>query len=132
MNRAVAFALLSFAFPAALRAGHRHHPFTSTTTVHDSSRVASCADFYMRCGRGKNARAEERITIPASEVHTLDAFIGPQGGILLEGSEGSNYEATLCKAVPYDDGAEETLSRIKLTRSGGKLRVDGPDTEWLG
>lgn len=50
------------------------------------------------------------------------------GGIEVEGSSGTNYRISVCKAVGARDAAEATrrLDSIRVVRDGGRLSIVGP------
>ena len=105
-------------------AGHRHrHSGVST----DADDPKTCADIRVTFEDGEAFRAEERATIPAGGTLRLEA--AENSGIYVRETDRADFEVLLCKAAPE----ESTLAAISISRSGGRISVNGPsDGDWAG
>ena len=125
-------AALLAALSIASRAQAGYHSHSHSTSTRDNDIVRSCADMGVRFDDGDTEYAESQLTIPRGEISRLDVAPSANGGVWLEGTDGSDFRITLCKAVPGGDGARARLDSITLSRHGDRLRAEGPSGEdWV-
>ena len=129
-NRALVWTILPAALLAAAaaeaRGWHRGH---GISTSGGPGGITRCDQWRVEFGDRDAAVAQESVTIPVSEASPLVASPSENGGTTVIGSEGKDFEVTVCKAAPEDD--RTTLDAIRIVRDKGRLSVDGPsDSEW--
>jgi hypothetical protein len=131
LRRASILGCLSAVLLAATTAqarGWRHHENVSTSGGGREG-VTRCSQWHVEFGDHDAAVAEESVTIPSSEASPLVASPSENGGITVIGSDGKDFEVTLCKAAEDDEA--QALAGIRLVRAKGRLSVEGPaDAEW--
>ena len=127
-HRALAFILVPATLLAATAAEasgwHRHgrHGLTQ------GGEMTRCGDWHVSFADQDAEVTEESATIPVSEG-TLALTASENGGATIIGSDGKDFEVTVCKATPTDDRA--VMDKIHLVRSKGRISVDGPsDGDW--
>jgi hypothetical protein len=118
-------ALLATAFAQDRRNRNR-----STSVNTNGRQVDDCGDIRITYERKPAITEETTMTLPPSQVSTLQAR-SSNSGIYLSGWDRSEYSVTTCKAIP-DDGSRDTLAMITTTNSNGAIAVNGPsDREWM-
>ncbi len=88
--------------------------------------VTSCNDIEVTFDHRAAVTAEETRTIPYA-VGTLHASPLRNGGIEVAEWDRNEYSVTLCKAADPDE--REQLGKISLTVQGGRISVQGPDSD---
>jgi len=106
-----------------------HHHGNASVTGSGGRDITRCSQWHVEFEDRDAAVAEESVTIPISEASPLVASPPENGGITVIGSEGKDFEVTLCKAVEEDDAP--VLTGIHLVRAKGRLSIEGPaDADW--
>jgi hypothetical protein len=136
-HRPLFWTLFSAALLAAAAAdahgSHRHGRGVSTSAGREG--VTRCSQYHVQFGdpddSGREAAtAEETLTIPVSEGSPLRLAPSENGGATVIGSDGKDFEISVCKAVPESDRA--SLAAIRVVRGPGSVSVDGPpDGDWV-
>ena len=113
----------------SLEARGWHHHDNVSLSGGGREGITRCSQWRVEFGDRDAAVAEESVTIPAAEASPLVASPPENGGITVIGSDGKDFEVTLCKAAEEDDAP--ALARIHLVRAKGRLSVEGPaDADW--
>jgi DUF4097 and DUF4098 domain-containing protein YvlB len=121
---------LVLALAAAASAQDRRSRNRSTSVNTNGSRVSDCGDIRVSYDRRPAITEETTMTIPASQVSSLQARTS-NSGIYVSGWDRNEYSVKTCKAIP-DDGSRDTLGMITTTHSKGSISVNGPqDREWM-
>ena len=119
-------AVLVTAAPRAL--SHRHGEHSSFAPVHEQWPAASCSDLHFEFdGRDALTQSEEK-TISKADAPTLRVQAESNGGLQVQGWDQNAYSVTLCKAARSGSDADNILSQIKLTFSGGQVGISGPSS----
>jgi hypothetical protein len=136
MNHIVAPARVAGLALAAsiLQAGWAGAGRSITVTTHGP--VERCDDVEIRFdeGRLETFREERQIaTIPGADLAELSIRVSEASGIVVTGSGGA-FEITACVAAGgrRPATAQETLRRISVSHSAGRVSTAGPaDADWL-
>jgi len=113
---------LLLAATAAQARGWRHHNSVSTSGGREG--ITRCSQWHVEFDDRDAVVAEEQMTIPVAEASPLVASPPENGGITVIGSEGRDFEVSVCKAAEGDDA--RTLEGIHAVREKSRLRVEGP------
>jgi hypothetical protein len=133
MNRYhLLFASASFLaiFGAGLaQAGSHSHGLTVDTG--DESKITSCDQLRANFGDGSTARAEQDFTLHRGEVSKLSLRPGDNGGIIVRGWDGGDYQVKACKVAGGDSesGAQNNLSGVSVSSHGGNVNASGPHND---
>jgi DUF4097 and DUF4098 domain-containing protein YvlB len=102
----------------------------STSIDNGNRQVTACGDIRISYDRRPAITEETTMTIPSSQVSTLQAR-SSNSGIYVHGWDRNEYSVTTCKAIP-EDVSRDTLGLITTTNSNGLISVNGPsDREWM-
>ena len=102
-------------------------------SVNTHGEITSCDSLDIYSDEGKVARSEEAISAPNSPSG-LHLKAGEQGGVVVRGSDRSDYGIKICKAAAARDQstAETLLRQISVNLRGDELVAQGPqDDDWL-
>ena len=128
--RKAPFVLLAALWMTAAFAFAGNHSHTHGISTSNSGDVRSCGDIEVTMNDLPVARAEQKVTAPASStpIHVEAAH---NGGVYLIRGEGNEIVATVCKfaASDQESRAQQTLSQINASLSGDKITVTGPDSD---
>jgi len=102
---------------------------SASTSVDGDRNVTNCGDIRVTYDRRPAITEESEMTIPASQVSTLQARAS-NNGIYVSGWDRNEYSVKTCKAAPPDSAS--ALRDITTTHVNGRISVDGPsDREWM-
>ena len=107
----------------------RHHGTTISTN--GEKNITDCSQIRMEIGDGETVRSQLVQSVPRSAASTLQVRASKNGGIHVQGWNGSDYSITACLAAAGDTGndAKAVLDQIKLSVRDGKVTVDGPSSQ---
>ncbi|HET9794681.1 MAG TPA: hypothetical protein VFS34_09480 [Thermoanaerobaculia bacterium] len=123
-------------FPAALlaataadaRGGWHHGHGVSTSGGREG--ITRCSQWHVEFGDRDAITAEESVTVPVSEGSPLRLSPSENGGATIIGSDGKDFEISVCKAAP--EGESGVLGEIRTVREHGSLAVEGPSgSDWV-
>jgi len=129
-HRPLLWAFIPAAVLAATAAQARgwHHHGHGVSTSGGREGITRCSEWHVEFGDRDAVTAEESITIPVSEGSPLHLSPSENGGATVIGSDGKDFEISVCKAAPEG----EALSAIRVVRQRGSVSVDGPsDGDWV-
>ena len=110
----------------------RHHGTTISTN--GEKMLTDCSQVRMEIGDGETVRSQLVQTVPRSAASALQVRSSKNGGIHVQGWNGSDYSITACLAAGGDtpNDAKAILDQIKLSVVDGKVTVEGPNPQdWL-
>jgi hypothetical protein len=116
-------------------AGAQEKRHRGTTISTDGERnITDCGQIRMEIGDGETVRSQLVQTIPRAAVSTLQVRSSKNGGIHVQGWNGSDYSITACLAAAGNtaNDAKAILDQIKLSVVDGRVMVEGPNPQdWL-
>jgi hypothetical protein len=120
-------ALLLFQPAGAQEKRHRG----TTISTNGEKNITDCSQIRMEIGDGETVRSQLVQSVPRSAAPTLQVTASKNGGIHVQGWNGSDYAITACLAAAGDTGndAKDTLDQIKLSVRDGKVTVEGPSSQ---
>jgi hypothetical protein len=125
LGRVLASAAVLALGAAAAQAGHRNR----NVSIRDGENPGRCEDVRVFFDDREAARAEERMTVPATPGTSLHIEAARNSGAHVRESDRADFEVVACKAAPTAAG----LSGIALERSGDTVTVRGPSgDDWVG
>jgi len=109
----------------------RHHGTTISTNGEKD--ITDCSQIRMEIGDGETIRSQLVQSIPRSAAAALQVRASTNGGIHVQGWNGSDYSVTACLAAAGDNGnGKAILDQIKLSVLDGKVTVEGPNSsDWF-
>src|SRR5690242_2688103 len=102
-------------------------------SVNTHGEISSCDSLDIYSDEGKVSRSEEALTAPNSATG-LHLKAGERGGVVVRGSDRSDYAIKVCKAATARDQsqADALLRQISVNLRGDELVAEGPqDDDWL-
>ena len=106
-----------------------------STNVNDRNQaITDCRQIQIEFDRKDAITEEDQLTIPQSQISTLQIRPSSNSGVYVTGWDGSDYIVKTCKAVPAGDSylANQTLREISTTNAGGRVSVVGPaNSDWV-
>jgi len=117
--------------PAA--AQEKRHRGTTISTDGEKM-ITDCGQIRIEIGDGETVRSQLVQTVPRSAVSALQVRSTKNGGIHVQGWNGSDYSITACLAAGSDttNDAKAILDQLKLSVVDGKVTVEGPNPQdWL-
>jgi hypothetical protein len=117
--------------PAA--AQEKRHRGTTISTDGEKM-ITDCGQIRIEIGDGETLRSQLVQTVPRSAVSALQVRSTKNGGIHVQGWNGSDYSITACLAAGSDttNDAKAILDQLKLSVVDGKVTVEGPNPQdWL-
>ncbi|HXS94915.1 MAG TPA: hypothetical protein VN736_09940 [Candidatus Limnocylindrales bacterium] len=119
------------AFTLGAQTRDRGRSFNLNTQGHGET----CADLQVTSRDGEIARSSDKVTLGSNEASGIELNAADHASIQVRGWNQSSYEVETCKiAVAADRGtADQVLSSIAVTHSGGRFSYTGPeksDSNW--
>jgi hypothetical protein len=114
-------------------AQERRHRSTTISTGGERE-ITDCEQVRMRIGDGETLRSQFVQSVPASAISTLQVRSAKNGGVHIQGWNRNEYSITACLAAGGDNAneAKALLDQLKLSVSGGKVTVEGPNSQdWI-
>ena len=106
----------------------------TTISTDGEKMITDCGQIRMEIGDGETVRSQLVQTVPRSAASVLQVRSSKNGGIHVQGWNGSDYSITACLAAGADSAndAKAILDQIKLSVVNGRVTVEGPNPQdWL-
>jgi len=106
----------------------------TTISTDGEKMITDCGQIRMEIGDGETVRSQLVQTVPRSAASTLQVRSSKNGGIHVQGWNGSDYSITACIAAGGNtaNDAKAILDQIKLSVVDGKVTVEGPNPQdWV-
>jgi len=120
--------------PSSARQERQERHYNTTISTDGEKDITDCNQIRIRIGDGEQVRSTLSQTVPGAAAPTLRVEPPRNGGVHVQGWNGSEYSITACLAASGETAADAKviLDQLKLSVVDGRVALDGPNQkDWL-